>query len=63
MQSRKPFLLNLPTDLFDRLAVAATEQNVTFTHFIRQSITRNLNYYETRERPVFRRLAEEGMRV
>lgn len=58
---KKPVLLNLSPDIFDRVAIAAHEQNVTKTQFLRQSVERNLSHYEKNERPVFERLFIRGM--
>jgi predicted DNA-binding protein len=56
-----PFLLNLSHDMFDRLAIAAHEQNVTKTQFLRQAVERNLSHYEKHEQPVFQQLFIKGL--
>lgn len=62
MNIYKPFLLNLRSDVFTRVVTAAREQHVTITQFLRQSVERNLRHYESVERPMFLRLASDGMR-
>ncbi len=56
-----PFMLNLSHDVFDRVAIAAHEQNVTKTQFLRQSVERNLSHYEKHEQPVFQQLFIRGL--
>ena len=56
-----PFMLNLSTDVFDRVAIAAHEQNVTKTQFLRQAVERNLHHYEKHEQPVFQQLFIKGL--
>ena len=56
-----PVLLNLNPDVFDRVAIAAHEQNVTRTQFLRQSVERNLYHYEKHEQPVFQQLFIKGL--
>ena len=62
MTQYKQFLLNLSPATFERIEVAAREQNVTYTRFLRQSVERNLRQYEHVERPIFLRVAADGMR-
>ena len=60
-RTKKPVLLNLSHDIFDRVAIAAHEQNVTKTQFLRQSVERNLSHYEKNERSVFANMFIQGM--
>ena len=60
-QRQKPVLLNLSNDVFDRVAIAAHEQNVTKTQFLRQAVERNLDHYEKHEQPVFQQLFIRGL--
>lgn len=57
----KAVLLNLPTDIFQRVDTAADEQNVTRTQFLRQSVERNLSHYEKHEKPVYHRMFIQGL--
>jgi metal-responsive CopG/Arc/MetJ family transcriptional regulator len=52
----KPVLLNLPVPLLDQVDLAVREQGVTRSHFLRQSIERNLRHYQDVERAVFARI-------
>ncbi len=57
----KPVLLNLNPDILDRVAIAAHEQNVTKTQFLRQAVERNLHHYEKHEQPAFQQLFIKGL--
>ena len=57
----KPLLLNLPTQILEEVDMAAREQGVTRTHFLRQTVERNLHHYQNVERAVFVRIYQQGM--
>ena len=57
----KPVLLNLPVPLLEQVDLAVNEQGVSRSHFLRQSIERNLRHYQNVERAVFHRIYQQGM--
>ncbi len=57
----KPVLFNIPVPLLKHIDLAAREQGVTRTHFLRQSVERNLQHYQNVERAIFARIYQQGM--
>jgi metal-responsive CopG/Arc/MetJ family transcriptional regulator len=57
----KAVLLNLPIPLLEQIDLAAREQGVTRTHFLRQAAERNVRHYQDVERALFTRIYQQGM--
>jgi len=57
----KAVLLNLPVPLLDKIDLAAREQGVTRTHFLRQAAERNVRHFQDVERAMFTRIYQLGM--
>ena len=56
----KSILLNLDRGLVEKIDAAVNELYVTRTHFLRESVKRNLQYYEKHERPTAIRLKQQA---
>jgi metal-responsive CopG/Arc/MetJ family transcriptional regulator len=54
-------LFNIPVQLLEHIDLAAREQGVTRTHFLRQAAERNLRHYQDVERAMFARIYQLGM--
>lgn len=52
----KPILLNLPNDVLNKIDACSNELSVTRTQFLRQSVQRNIAYFQKNELPVLRRM-------
>jgi len=52
----KPVLLNLPTDVVEQIDACSSELEVTRTQFLRQSVQRNIAYFQKNELPTLRRM-------
>jgi metal-responsive CopG/Arc/MetJ family transcriptional regulator len=57
----KSILLNLPSDLAERIDVVARTRYETRTHFIREAVRRNLRHYERVERQQPKGLTNKGV--
>ena len=58
MTRSKAILLKLPVDLADRLDQAVKELGVVRVAYIRESLRRNLHFFEQQERWVLRQLRD-----
>jgi len=58
MTKSKAILVKLSVDLAERVDQAAKELGVVRLEFIRESVRRNLRYFEQHERPVLRKLVK-----
>ncbi len=52
----KPVLLNLPIDIIAQIDECSNELAVTRTQFLRQSVQRNIAYFQKNELPILRRM-------
>ena len=60
MKKSKAVLLKLPTDLAEKVDQAVKVHYVSRLNFIRESIRRNLRYFEQHERPMARRMQQQA---
>ncbi len=52
----KPVLLNLPNDIVEQIDACTDVLEVTRTQFLRQSVQRNIAYFQKNELPILRRM-------
>ena len=57
----KALLLNLSKAILEAVDIAAREQGVTRSQFLRQAVERNLRHYQEVERAIFAHMSQQGM--